>query len=126
MDGGAVAAMGYVGSADAAGAGRADWRGCCYALARCNRWALLGVIAVPRAELVWRQHGWDAGAGAGAAAAAVWVLCRPHGGLFGAVALMGGLAFSGLVHWQVAMAMLVAFLLLSSESYLATYTLSRV
>jgi hypothetical protein len=29
------------------------------------------------------------------------------------------------VHWQVAIAMLIAFLLLSSESYLATYTLSR-
>jgi hypothetical protein len=28
------------------------------------------------------------------------------------------------VHWQTAIAMLIAFLLLSSESYLATYTLS--
>jgi hypothetical protein len=28
------------------------------------------------------------------------------------------------VHWQVAIAMLVSFLLLSAESYLATYTLS--
>ena len=37
---------------------------------------------------------------------------------------MSGLGLSGLVHWQVAMAMLVAFLLLSAESYLATYTLS--
>ena len=45
--------------------------------------------------------------------------------IFGAVALMGGLGCSGLVHWQTAIAMLVAFLLLSSESYLATYTLSR-
>lgn len=44
--------------------------------------------------------------------------------LFGAIALLGGLGFSGLVHWQVAIAMLVTFLLLSSESYLATYTLS--
>jgi archaetidylinositol phosphate synthase len=43
--------------------------------------------------------------------------------LFGALAMMGGLGCSGLLHWQTAIAMLVAFLLLSSESYLATYTL---
>lgn len=45
--------------------------------------------------------------------------------IFGAVALMSGLGFSGLVHWPVAMAMLVSFLLLSAESYLATYTVGR-
>ena len=45
--------------------------------------------------------------------------------IFGSVALMCGLGFSGFVHWQTAIAMLIAFLLLSSESYLATYTLSR-
>jgi archaetidylinositol phosphate synthase len=45
--------------------------------------------------------------------------------LFGAVALMAGLGCSGLVHWPVSVAMLVTFLLLSSESYLATYTLER-
>jgi hypothetical protein len=45
--------------------------------------------------------------------------------MFGAVALMCGLGCSGLVHWQVAIAMLIAFLLLSCESYLATYTLSE-
>ncbi len=44
--------------------------------------------------------------------------------IFGAVALMCGLGYSGLLHWQIAAAMLVGFLLLSSESYLATYTLS--
>jgi phosphatidylglycerophosphate synthase len=43
--------------------------------------------------------------------------------IFGSVALMCGLACSGFLHWQTAMAMLVAFLLLSGESYLATYTL---
>jgi archaetidylinositol phosphate synthase len=43
--------------------------------------------------------------------------------VLGTVALMGGLGCSGLVHWEVAIAMLVAFLVLSSESYLATYTL---
>ena len=45
--------------------------------------------------------------------------------IFGSVALMCGLGCSGFLHWQTAIAMLVAFLLLSSESYLATYTLSR-
>jgi archaetidylinositol phosphate synthase len=44
--------------------------------------------------------------------------------ILGAVALMCGLGFSGFVHWQTALAMLIAFLILSSESYLATYTLS--
>lgn len=39
--------------------------------------------------------------------------------------MMCGLGISGLLHWQTAIAMLVAFLVLSSESYLATYTLSR-
>src|SRR5579872_6101500 len=42
---------------------------------------------------------------------------------FGATFLMGGLALSGLLHWQIAAAMLVSFLLLSIETYLATYTL---
>jgi archaetidylinositol phosphate synthase len=37
---------------------------------------------------------------------------------------MCGLGLSGFVHWSVAIAMLIAFLLLSAESYLATYTLS--
>jgi len=45
--------------------------------------------------------------------------------IFGAVALMCGLGFSGLLHWQTAIAMLIAFLVLSSESYLATYALTR-
>jgi len=45
--------------------------------------------------------------------------------VFGAVAMMCGMGCSGLVHWQVALAMLIAFLLLSCESYLATYTLSE-
>ena len=43
---------------------------------------------------------------------------------FGAIALMGGLGCSGLLHWPVAIAMLIAFLLLSAESFLATFTLS--
>src|SRR5215472_17874525 len=44
--------------------------------------------------------------------------------IFGATALMCGLGFSGFLHWQTAIAMLIAFLLLAGESYLATYTLS--
>jgi archaetidylinositol phosphate synthase len=42
---------------------------------------------------------------------------------FGALFLMSGLAASTYVDWRIAMAMLVAFLLLSIESYLASYTL---
>lgn len=44
--------------------------------------------------------------------------------VFGSIALIVGLAYSGLLHWQTAVAMLLAFLVLSSETYLATYTLS--
>jgi archaetidylinositol phosphate synthase len=36
---------------------------------------------------------------------------------------MLGMACSGMVHWQTALAMLIAFLVLASESYLATHTL---
>jgi phosphatidylglycerophosphate synthase len=45
--------------------------------------------------------------------------------VFGSIALMAGLGFSGFVHWPVAVAMLVGFLLLSSESFLATYSLGQ-
>ena len=45
--------------------------------------------------------------------------------IFGATALLAGLGCSGLLHSEIAAAMLVAFLLLSAESYLATYTLGR-
>ena len=45
--------------------------------------------------------------------------------VLGSVALMCGLAFSGFLHPAVAVAMLIAFLVLSAESYLATYTLGR-
>lgn len=44
---------------------------------------------------------------------------------FGAVFLMTGLALSGFLHWQIAVGMLVGFLVLSIESYLTTYTLGR-
>jgi archaetidylinositol phosphate synthase len=44
---------------------------------------------------------------------------------FGASSLMIGLAVSGYVHWQIALAMLICFLVLSIETYLATYAIDR-
>lgn len=98
--------------------------GICYALARYNRYALLLVIAC--IALNWLGDSLD-----GTLARARHQQ-RPRYGfyvdhmvdIFGSTALMCGLGFSGLLHWQTAIAMLIAFLLLASESYLATYTLS--
>src|SRR6266851_3139174 len=42
---------------------------------------------------------------------------------FGGLFLMGGLAMSGFVDWKIALGMFVAFLMLSVEVYLATYTI---
>ncbi|MGH9717042.1 MAG: CDP-alcohol phosphatidyltransferase family protein [Candidatus Acidiferrales bacterium] len=42
---------------------------------------------------------------------------------FGATALIAGLVVSNYMSWQIAVAMLVAFLVLSVETYLAAYTL---
>ncbi len=44
---------------------------------------------------------------------------------FGGVFLMSGLAISGFLHWQIAIGMLVGFLVLSVESYLTTYTVGK-
>lgn len=44
---------------------------------------------------------------------------------FGALALLGGLAVSGYMHPFIAVGLLVAFLLLSIQTYLATYTLGE-
>jgi phosphatidylglycerophosphate synthase len=41
---------------------------------------------------------------------------------FGGFLLMGGLAISGFIDWRIALGMFVAFLMLSIEVYLATYT----
>jgi archaetidylinositol phosphate synthase len=98
--------------------------GVCYALARYNRYALLLVIAC--IVINWFGDSMDG------TLARVRRQQRPRYGfyvdhvvdVFGSVALMCGLAFSGFLHWYTAIAMLIAFLLLSSESYLATYTLS--
>lgn len=98
--------------------------GICYALSRYNRYALL--LAILCLALNWLGDSMDG------TLARVRRLERPRYGfyvdhmvdIFGSVALMCGLGYSGLLHWQTAIAMLIAFLLLSSESYLATYTLS--
>jgi archaetidylinositol phosphate synthase len=99
--------------------------GILYALSRYNRYALLLVILC--LVLNWFGDSMDG------TLARVRCQQRPRYGFYvdhmvdilGSVALMGGLALSGFAHWQTAIAMLIAFLLLASESYLATYTLSR-
>jgi phosphatidylglycerophosphate synthase len=98
--------------------------GVCYALARFDRHALLLVILC--LILNWLGDSLDG------TLARVRHQQRPRYGFyvdhmvdsFGGIALMCGLGCSGLVHWPVAIAMLIAFLLLASESFLATYTLS--
>ncbi len=97
--------------------------GACYALARYDRRALL--LGIFFLALNWLGDSLDG------TLARVRHQERPRYGfyvdhlvdIFGATALLGGLAWSGLVHEATAAAMLVAFLLLSAESYLATYTL---
>jgi archaetidylinositol phosphate synthase len=95
-----------------------------YALARFNRYALLLVILC--LALNWFGDSMDG------TLARVRQQQRPRYGfyvdhmvdVFGSIALMCGLACSGFLHWQTALAMLIAFLILSSESYLATHTLN--
>jgi phosphatidylglycerophosphate synthase len=97
--------------------------GICYALSRYDRRVLLLVILC--LALNWLGDSLDG------TLARVRKHERPRYGfyvdhmvdIFGSVALMCGLGCSGFLHWQTATAMLIAFLLLSSESYLATYTL---
>jgi len=99
--------------------------GLCYALVHYDRRWLLAAIAC--LALNWLGDSLDG------TLARVRHRERPRYGfyvdhmvdVFGAVALMCGLGASGLLHWATAIAMLVAFLILSAESYLATYTLSR-
>jgi archaetidylinositol phosphate synthase len=107
------------------GLGAQSGAGICYALSCYNRHALLLVNVC--LVLNWFGDSMDG------TLARIRRQQRPRYGfyvdhmvdLFGSVALMCGLGYSGLLHWQTAIGMLVAFLLLSSESYLATYTLSR-
>jgi len=107
----------------ALGLGAQIGAGICYALSRFDRRALLPAIVF--LALNWLGDSLDG------TLARVRRQERPRYGFYvdhmvdvlGAVALMCGLGASGLLHWPAAMAMLVAFLVLSSESYLAAYTL---
>jgi archaetidylinositol phosphate synthase len=97
--------------------------GCSYAFARWNSWGLL--LATLCLALNWFGDSLDG------TLARLRNRQRPRYGFyvdhmidsFGALFLMGGLAASGYIDWRIAMGLLVAFLLLSIESYLASYTL---
>lgn len=97
--------------------------GICYAWAAHRRYALL--LAVVCIALNWLGDSLDG------TVARFRNQQRPRYGFyvdhmadaFGAIAMMCGLGFSGYLHWQIAIAMLLGFLVLSIESYLATYTL---
>ena len=99
--------------------------GACYALAFWNRFWLLGVIAC--LALNWLGDSLDG------TLARVRHTLRPRYGFyvdhmvdsFGGVALMGGLALSGYMHPWIAIGLLIAFLMLSIQSYLATHTLGE-
>jgi len=94
-----------------------------YALARWNRYALFVVIAA--LVLNWLGDSLDG------TLARYRQQQRPQYGFYvdhmvdsiGALTLMGGLAVSGFMHPVIAIALLIGFLLLSIQSYLATYTL---
>jgi archaetidylinositol phosphate synthase len=97
----------------------------CYALAAWNRYALLGVIVC--LALNWFGDSLDG------TLARVRQQLRPRYGFYvdhmvdslGALALMGGLALSGYMHPWIAVGLLVAFLMLSIQSYLATHALGE-
>jgi phosphatidylglycerophosphate synthase len=97
--------------------------GCSYALARWTPWGLL--LTTLCLALNWFGDSLDG------TLARVRNRQRPRYGFyvdhiidsFGALFLMGGLAASGYIDWRIATGLLVAFLLLSIESYLASYTL---
>jgi phosphatidylglycerophosphate synthase len=99
--------------------------GACYALAAWNRYALLGVIVC--LALNWFGDSLDG------TLARVRQRQRPRYGFyvdhmvdsFGALALMGGLALSGYMHPRIAIGLLIAFLMLSIQSYLATHALGE-
>lgn len=96
-----------------------------YTLAGSNKYALLGVIAC--LALNWLGDSLDG------TLARVRNRQRPRYGFyvdhmtdsFGAVALMGGLAMSGYMSPEVAIGLLIAFLMLSLQSYLATHALGE-
>ena len=99
--------------------------GVCYALAgRDRRWLLAAIVCL---ALNWFGDSLDG------TLARVRQQQRPRYGFYvdhmidsiGAVAMMGGLALSGYMHPVIAIGLLIAFLLLSVQSYLATYTIGE-
>lgn len=96
-----------------------------YALARWSRYALLAVVVALIVN--WFGDSLDG------TLARYRQKQRPRYGFyvdhmvdsFGAIALLGGLALSGYMHPYIAIGLLIAFLLLSIQSYLATYTLGE-
>ena len=109
----------------AVGLGAQIGAGLSYALSQYSRCALL--LAIACIALNWLGDSMDG------TLARARCQSRPRYGfyvdhavdVFGATALMCGLGLSSFVHWQIAIAMLIGFLLLAAESYLATYTLSE-
>ena len=99
--------------------------GVCYALAVHDRRMLLAAIVCLAVN--WFGDSLDG------TLARVRQQQRPRYGFYvdhvvdsvGAVAMMGGLALSGYMHPAVATGLLIAFLLLSIQTYLATYTLGE-
>lgn len=96
-----------------------------YALGAFNRYALLAVILC--LALNWLGDSLDG------TLARVRQRQRPRYGFYvdhmvdsiGALALMGGLALSGYMHPWIAIGLLMAFLMLSIQSYLATHALGE-
>ena len=99
--------------------------GVCYALAAPDRRMLLAAVVCLAVN--WFGDSLDG------TLARVRQRQRPRYGFYvdhmidsiGAVAMMGGLALSGYMHPVIAIGLLIAFLLLSIQSYLATYTLGE-
>jgi phosphatidylglycerophosphate synthase len=99
--------------------------GASYALARTNRVGL--ILATICLALNWFGDSLDG------TLARVRNQQRPRYGFYvdhmidtvGGLFLMGGLAISGIVDWRIALGMFIAFLMLSVEVYLATYTLGK-
>ena len=99
--------------------------GASYAMARHHRYWLVGGVAF--LILNWFGDSLDGNL------ARVRKQERPRYGFyvdhlldsFGAVAMLGGLALSGYMHPYIAIGLLIAFLLLSIQSYLATYTMGE-
>lgn len=99
--------------------------GLSYLLARWNRWGLL--LAIFFLAVNWFGDSLDG------TLARHRDQQRPRYGFYvdhvldslGSLFLCAGLALSGYMHPVIALGMLIAFLLLSVETYLATYTLSK-